>query len=202
MNQASCAPQEPGKRGSPLLHGLSYVFLLLGMLALGYSGYIVAGAQAYQAIEIRRFEQTKPSTQLRPVMQGDVIGRIQIPRLRLEAIVVQGDSPDILRRGVGHIPQTALPGEPGNIALAGHRDSFFRPLRTIQAGDLITFETPHGTFQYQVEFTHVVQPADVRVLQPSNTRELTLITCFPFNYVGSAPNRFIVRAREVDYLPR
>jgi sortase A len=106
-----------------------------------------------------------------------------------------------LQRAVGHIPETALPGEMGNVVLAGHRDTFFRPLREVRPGDVITLKTPDGSFQYRVESTAVVPPSDVRVLQASSERTLTLITCFPFHYVGPAPNRYIVRAREVGTSP-
>ena len=102
-----------------------------------------------------------------------------------------------MRRAVSHIPQTALPGEQGNVALAGHRDTFFRPPRNIRMGDAITFKTPDGAFQYVVESTAVVAASQVGVLASSDGRTLTLITCFPFDYLGSAPDRFVVRAREL-----
>jgi sortase A len=117
-------------------------------------------------------------------------------------MVVQGDSPGILRRAVGHLPETTLPGEDGNAALAGHRDTLFRPSRGVRPGDVITFETPSRVVRYQVEWMLVVPPSSVEVLQSSGARELTLITCFPFDFVGAAPNRFIVRAREVTQTPR
>jgi sortase A len=114
---------------------------------------------------------------------------------------VQGGSPKALRHAVGHLPETALPGEPGNVVLAGHRDSFFRPLSRIQLGDGIIFKTVDGEFEYQVESTEVVLPSDVGVLQPSNEKTLTLVTCFPFYYLGAAPKRFIVRAHQIGQLP-
>jgi sortase A len=126
---------------------------------------------------------------------------MEVPRLGLKVIVVQGDSPRILRRAVGHIRETALPGESGNVALTGHRDTFFRPLRNIQSGDAITVKTLDAEFRYRVESTTVVPPSDISVLQASRERTLTLITCFPFYYLGAAPNRFIVRARQVGPLP-
>jgi sortase A len=95
-----------------------------------------------------------------------------------------------------------LPGQQGNVVLDGHRDTFFRPLRNIRQGDTITLKTLDGDFQYQVESTAVVPPTDIQVLQASSERTLTLITCFPFYYVGSAPDRFIVRARQVGPLPQ
>jgi sortase A len=135
------------------------------------------------------------------VGEGDVIGEMEIPRLDLKTIVVQGESPKVLRRAVGHLPETALPGNSGNVALAGHRDSFFRPLRNIQLGDAITIKTPDGEFEYQVESTEIVWPSDVEVLKPSSENTLTLVTCFPFYYVGAAPKRFIVHARQVGRIP-
>jgi len=135
------------------------------------------------------------------IIEGGVIGEMEVPRLGLKVMVVQGDSPSILQRAVGHLPGTALPGDAGNVALAGHRDTFFRPLKDILPGDGITLKTPEGNFQYRVESTAVVPPTDVRVIQASGGRILTLITCFPFYYVGSAPDRFIVRARQIETWP-
>ena len=180
------------------------VLLAAGVLALGYAAYVVADAKAYQAIEQRRFERarhdadTAPALKAAaaPLVEGGSIGEIQIPRIGLTAMVVQGDSTAILRRAVGHLADTALPGESGNVVLAGHRDTFFRPLKGVHAGDAITLKTRDGDFEYLVESTAVVLPNDVKVLQPTGGRTLTLITCFPFSYLGSAPDRFVVRARE------
>ena len=110
--------------------------------------------------------------------------------------MVHGDSPDILKRAVGHIADTALPGNTGNVVLAGHRDTFFRPLRDLRVGDAITLKTRRGDFDYVVESTFVVAPTDVWVLEARGGRILTLITCYPFSYIGPAPDRFIVRARQ------
>jgi sortase A len=173
------------------------VLLAAGLLALGYAAYVVADAKAFQAIEQHRFEHARDGAAAAPALiNGGSIGEIQIPRLGLTAIVVQGDSAAILRRAVGHLAGTALPGESGNVVLAGHRDTFFRPLKQVHAGDAITLKTRDGDFEYLVESTTVVRPRDVRALQPTAGRTLTLITCFPFSYLGSAPDRFIVRARE------
>jgi sortase A len=168
-----------------------------GIFLLAYAGYVVTEASAYQTIEIRRFEYSKPPAQRRILAEGEVIGEIAVARLGLKAIVVQGDSPRILRRAVGHISETALPGEFGNVALAAHRDTFFHPLRDIRQGDIVTLNMPGQQFRYEVDSTRVVSPRESDVLQPSTGRELTLITCFPFGYVGAAPNRFVVHAREI-----
>lgn len=186
-----------------VLRPATWVLLVTGLLALGYAGYVFIDIQAYQAMEQRRFDYARRHAPAAPapnavsaLADGGVIGEIQIPRLELTAMVVQGDSAAILRRAVGHLADTALPGEPGNVVLAGHRDTLFRPLKDVRRGDTITLKTRDGDFEYLVESTAVVPPSDVRVLAPTGGRTLTLITCFPFSYIGSAPDRFIVRARE------
>ncbi len=192
-----------GSRGvSPtltqILRGACYFFLALGLLALGYAGFVFADSHVYQALEMKKFKQASPLSEPHILAEGEVIGEIQVPRLGLNAIVVQGDSPASLRRAVGHISKSALPGEWGNVALAGHRDTFFRPLRAIRLGDEIQFKTAQHSLRYVVESIEVVAPNDIQVLDPSTGRDLTLLTCFPFHFVGPAPKRFIVRAREVD----
>jgi sortase A len=188
--------------GSSILRIASYIFILAGMGALGYTAYVIASVNAYQAIEIRAIESAKPFSHPKPERtvpaEGSVIGEIQIPRLALKAVISEGDSAAILQRAVAHIPGTPLPGEIGNVALAGHRDTFFRSLRNIRPGDGITLVTPDRSFLYRVRSTAVVPPTDMQVLQSSGGRELTLITCYPFDYVGSAPNRFVVRAVETE----
>jgi len=180
------------------LRRASYFFLLVGVAAASYAGYIVADAEVYQAVELCKFSHLAPLAEPHLLTIGEVVGQIEIPSLALKAVIVHGDSPELLRRGVGHLPETPMPGEWGNVVLAGHRDTFFRPLRHIHSGDFITLRTFSGeTFQYQVESTRVVSPTNIEVLKPSHRRELTLVTCFPFDYIGPAPNRFIVRAFEV-----
>ena len=115
--------------------------------------------------------------------------------MSVSAIVRAGSDASTLRLAVGHIAGTALPGESGNVGLAGHRDTFFRQLKNIRADDLIRIATVDGTYTYRVERTNVVNPTDVWVLDPTDHGTLTLVTCYPFSYVGSAPQRFVVRAR-------
>lgn len=190
----------------------SWILVLAGVSFLAYAGYVTADAAIYQRIQSAKFASPKPSpisttahgrrTQLRKnVVPDDVIGEIRIPRLSMKAVVVEGDSPRILRRAVGHVPTTPLPGDYGNVALAGHRDTFFRPLRNIRLGDEVTFEAPGEILRYEVTSTQVVSPDEITVLAPSAGKELTLITCFPFSYVGAAPNRFVVRARQIAETP-
>jgi len=181
-----------------ILRGACYFFLAIGLLALGYAGFVFADSHAYQALEMKKFKQAGRLLEPRNLVEGDVIGEIQVPRLRLNAMVVQGDSPASLRRAVGHLIKSALPGEWGNVALAGHRDTFFRPLRDIRLGDEIRFKTRERSFKYRVESIEVVAPTDIRVLKSSTGHDLTLLTCFPIYYIGPAPKRLVVRAREVD----
>lgn len=180
------------------LHWAFYFFLSIGLFAVGYAGYIIADAQTYQAIQLRKFAHEVPAIAHHLPGIGERVGEIEIPGLELRVVILQGDSPQVLRRGVGHLPNTAMPGELGNVGLAGHRDSFFRPLRQIRPGDTITLRTPRGEFQYRVESTGIVPPSNVEVLAPTDRRELTLVTCFPFNYVGPAPNRFIVHSVQIS----
>lgn len=202
MSQTIAITKTSHQARSLLFSVAYYLFLTGGVLGLVYAGAAVLERHWYQAIEKARFENRSPGTAPAIPTEGSVLGRLEIPRLGMKVIVNEGVSDGVLRHAVGHIPQTALPGERGNVALAGHRDTFFRPLRKIQTGDAIALRTPAGDFEYQVESTFVVAPNDVQVLEPSKERMLTLVTCFPFYYVGSAPNRFIVRARFVGPLPQ
>jgi LPXTG-site transpeptidase (sortase) family protein len=183
------------------VRGAYYFFLTFALLALGYTTYIFVDARAYQAIEEQKFSNRRATPGPHLVATGDAIGEMKIPRIGLETIVVQGESSRILHRAVGHLVETAMPGEPGNVALAGHRDGFFRPLKDIRVGDAISFNTLDGEFVYRVESTEVVWPSDVQVLKATRENTLTLVTCYPFYYVGSAPKRFIVRARQIAWLP-
>jgi len=196
MKSASRAAR-PGQISAYISRAGSYFFMAAGLLALGYAGYVVVDAHAFQAYERSKFEDVRIKEPPALLVEGGVIGEIQVPRLELKAIVVQGDSHTILRRAVGHIPETALPGTPGNVVLAGHRDTFFRPLRNIRLGDAITLKTSDGAFQYLVESTEVVPASAVEVLNATSGRTLTLITCYPFDFIGPAPNRYVVRAREI-----
>jgi sortase A len=119
---------------------------------------------------------------------------LDIPRIGLSAMVLEGVGSRTLRVGVGHVPGTSSPGQQGNVAIAGHRDTFFRPLRRIQPGDDIFLGIPRQDYHYRVTSLEVVDPADVAVLKPHENDELTLVTCYPFSYIGPAPKRFIVRA--------
>jgi sortase A len=202
MKQLSQQTKSVSSPLTDMLRGACYLFLALGIIALGYAGFVSAGSHVYQALEMKKFNQAGPLAEPHILAEGEVIGEIQVPRLGLNAIVVQGDSPDSLTRAVGHLSDSALPGEWGNVALAGHRDTFFRPLRDIRLGDGIHFKTRKRTFEYRVESIEVVAPTDIRVLESSTGHDLTLLTCYPMNYIGPAPNRLVVRAREIQRTAR
>ena len=171
---------------------------IAGCLSIGYCGFIWGRAQFDQAQANWTLEHVLPGDPgigaPKGAAEGSLVGRIDIPRLDLSAIVFEGTSDDTLARGVGHLRGTAAPGERGNLVLAGHRDTFFRDLRGIREGDKIRVKAPDGEYQYTVDSTSIVQPNQVEVIQPSDDATLTLITCYPFTYIGNAPERFIVRA--------
>jgi sortase A len=183
-----------------------YALTMVGTLAMGYCLAVFLEAKFYQAKESRDFarelrlkERNKaaPVDSLAAVTTPDkhgVVGRLEIPRLGVSVMVVEGVDDSDLNLAVGHIPGTALPGQSGNVGIAGHRDTFFRPLRSIQLDDTITVSTLQGASRYRVVSTNVVRPEDIHVLYPTGRASLTLVTCFPFDYVGSAPKRLIVRA--------
>ena len=143
-------------------------------------------------------------TQIRPVAESsnlpaahsanEVIGRLQINALGLSVPVMRDYDSASLIRGVGHVPGTAVPGGLGNLVLAGHRDTFFRPLRKIRAGMEMQVSDARGTWAYEVDGTEIVTPDQVRVLDIGDRSEMTLITCYPFEFIGAAPKRFIVHA--------
>ncbi len=164
-----------------------------GLLTLLVARRLAAGPGPAGATTRLR-EEDVPRYQ--PVNASDsVLGRIEIPRVGVSSPILQGVDYKTIRRAVGHFPETPLPGESGNMALAAHRTTDFYGLRNIRLGDQITITSPRGAYRYVVDQMFVVNPADVWVLDPSPDQVLTLVTCFPFDYHGSAPQRFIVRAR-------
>jgi sortase A len=129
---------------------------------------------------------------------GRPIGVLAIPRLNVSSIVIEGDEQAALLVGVGHLQDTPLPWNRGNSVFAAHRDTFFRPLEHIRRNDVIRFSTKDNELEYRVRATTIVAADDVGVLAPTSSSTLTLITCYPFRYVGPAPQRFIVRAERVS----
>lgn len=129
---------------------------------------------------------------------GGLLGVLRIPGIDLEVPLLEGTEEAVLNRGVGRIRATARPGAGGNLGIAGHRDRHFRGLKSVEVGDRLEVETPESTAHYEVRWTRVVGPEQVDVLDPTSEPSVTLVTCYPFHYVGSAPKRYIVRATRVD----
>lgn len=185
-----------------LLRWSQRFLFIVSTLAIGYVGFTLLDARIYQASAKRSLEnqilekephEIQPKSAIKP---GDVLGRLDIPRLGLSVVVLQGTSSRMLRLGTGHIESTPLPGEAGNSGIAGHRDTFFRGLKDIRKNDEIQFQTSTELFRFAVDWAKVVAPDDLSVLAPSTESSLTLVTCYPFYFVGPAPSRFVVRAHK------
>jgi len=193
-----------------ILRWAQLVLFACAAVLLGYCAFVLIDTRVFQDRESRDFQHSldeqrapllakllkPPEIPPAPAMNG-LIGRIEIARLNLSVMVIEGDDGKVLRRAAGHVPGTALPGRNGNVAITAHRDTFFRPLRNIQMDDVITLTTLQGEYRYRVVSTEVVTPQDVSVLDSTGGETLTLVTCHPFYFVGAAPNRFIVRAERV-----
>ena len=187
-----------------LLRWTQRLLFITGALALGYVGFTLLDAGLYQVSAKRSLEgqihqeKERQESQPRPTVKtGDVLGRVDIPRLGISVAVLQGTTSRTLRLGAGHIEGTPLPGDTGNSGIAGHRDTFFRELKDIRKSDEIQIQTAAGLFRYEVDWVKVVEPNDSTVLQPSTQEStLTLVTCYPFYFVGPAPKRFVVRAHK------
>lgn len=194
------------------MHGDGRRFRRMLALGLAFSGaaclawWAVATERAasYQRTERAALERAEvdapPAAQAGPSVfsRGQTIGSLEIPRLGFSAVVAEGDDEATLAVAVGHLADTPLPWDDGNSALAGHRDGLFRPLEKIRVGDELRVSTPRGDLRYRVFQTLVVDPDDVWVLDAGARPSLTLITCYPFRYVGPAPRRFVVRAEAID----
>jgi sortase A len=173
---------------------ISKTLILIGILCLGVYGFFTVRADVQQVVlqgELDHPEIAPISLSTPPppkiVKEGSLFGRLEIPRLDMSVMVMEGDGENTLRLGAGHMQGTPL-------AIAGHRDSFFRPLKDIRISDTILLTTPEGSQEYRVTSTKIVDPTDTSVLDVQSDETLTLITCYPFYYVGPAPKRFIVEA--------
>jgi sortase A len=193
------------------------VLIALGLACLLFYTFAVAQSAIYQRkakaeldqkISARRLDAPAMALPVpgpnripdvaRPLVEGELIGRVDIPRLKLSAAVAEGDDNATLGKAVGHLPDTPLPWHRrGNVGLAAHRDGLFRALKNIRMDDEVRVITPRGEYFYRVRSTRIVNPEDVWVLAPTAKPTVTLITCYPFSYVGHAPQRFIVQAELV-----
>ena len=196
----------PGSSGARTLLWMQGLLIGVGVCLLVWVGLLTADARIAQRLAreslrtVPRAAAVSTTVDARPLVlaRGAAIGELTIPRVHLSAMVLHGSDSRTLRRGPGHIERTALPGQPGNVAVAGHRDTFFRPIRDVRVGDDIYFDTAEGRFHYRVSSLDVVGPNAVSVLDTTDVPTLTLVTCYPFWLAGPAPDRYVVRASEVD----
>jgi sortase A len=206
-------PHQPSGSGSRVLRWVQYTLVVAGAAMLAAWAWSAWDARVSQRAARQVLESAAPPVETahsqeagaqagptadEPVaLRGSPIAALSIPRIRLSAVVLQGSDARTLRHGPGHLANTAAPGDSGNVVIAGHRDSFFRPLKDVQIGDDIFLETPTARVQYRVTSLWVVKPTDLGVIEPAGESVLTLITCYPFWMLGNAPDRFVVRAVQV-----
>ena len=166
---------------------------------LMYAGGSLVYGRVSQMEASRRFgRDVIAATRHADLAEGDAVGRLEVPRLRISVMVLQGVEDRTLVAGAGHVPGTPSPGSDGNVVIVAHRDTFFRTLERVVPGDRIQIDTATWRHEYIVESTEVVDPNETRVMESRGRRELTLITCYPFYFVGPAPRRFVVHARPLE----
>jgi sortase A len=175
---------------------ISRIFLVIGIICLGLYGFFTVQAYFHQqTLEEELYQPLKSTVPVsgpargRHLKDGDLFGKLEIPRLEMSVMVMEGYRAKTLRLGAGHIPGTPA-------AIAGHRDTFFRPLKNIKLNDQIRLTTPEGIREYRVVATKIVGPKDTWVLDNLSDERLILVTCYPFHYIGPAPKRFIVEAAQ------
>ncbi len=188
-------------RGRLFIAWTRRLMLIAGTVALSYVALTLIQARSYQNAannsleeQIHAAEQHTALPSRSAIKEGDVLGRIEIPRVGVSVAILEGTTPQTLRMGVGHIDGTALPGQPGNSGIAGHRDTYFRELKEIRSNDQILIHTATGVESYEVDWVQITNPSDVDILAPTTGSGLTLVTCYPFHYIGAAPERFVVHA--------
>lgn len=181
-----------------------WTLLGFGLGCLGAVGYATLEAQRFEHAQAASFAEAMPAATAATirVRPGDTVGVLSMPRVGLSTAIVEGDDSRSLKKSAGHLPDTPWPWDAGNSAIAGHRDGRFRALRHVQVGDEIRLQTRRGELIYTVKGLSIVEPDDLSVLRPREPASLTLITCYPFNYLGDAPQRFIVHAERVTTLAK
>ncbi|HET6843794.1 MAG TPA: class D sortase [Candidatus Angelobacter sp.] len=178
----------------------STVLVMCGLALLGYAGseyWQMYRSQRELEVQWQNQMSAKVATE-RPLSAGDMLTRVSIPKISLDAIVVEGTAHKQLAIGPGHIVETAMPGEQGNAVITGHRDTFFRHIYELNKGDEILVRRNGQVFHYRVTGKKIVQPEDVSVLKQTSDAQLTLITCYPIWYIGPAPERLVVFSKLVE----
>jgi sortase A len=187
---------------------LGSILVVIGLGSVAWWGYQMRSAHAFQREQTVTFTKSipraaEPGASLATpyatiVPPHGPVGRLDIPRVHLSVMILEGDDDATLAKAVGHLPDTVMPWERGNSAVAGHRDTFFRPLKDVREGDEVRVTTAEGPLVYRITDKKITTPDDVQVLAPTTNQVLTLVTCYPFYYIGSAPKRMIIRAERVQ----
>jgi sortase A len=196
---------------------LSWLLIVVGLALAGFGAYEYYSAEVAQSEAAREWTSesnaeepvpqalpakplpskplpSKPLPYYDPYRLGETVAKLKLPRLDTTLFVVEGTDQKELKKGPGHMPGTALPGVAGNCVIAGHRDTHFRALEGIRKGDEVELETKYGSFRYLVRSLEVVSPTNISSLYPTKNAVLHLVTCYPFQYVGHAPQRMVVEA--------
>jgi sortase A len=195
-----------------VLKVLEKVLLGGGLLFFALAAGVTLGGHMKQKSDARRFERIYAAAVEQPhidtatwarseAARTGIVGKVEIPSVGLSAIIVEGSGSRALLEGVGHLRGSAFPGEDGNVVLAGHRDTYFRSLKDVHPSDLVRITTASGVYLYAVDSTEVIDPGDTEVLRDTSDAVLTLVTCYPFHYVGHAPKRYVIQAEQVDAAP-
>jgi sortase A len=196
----------PRRSRSRLASALVVLLVCVGVVSLSRYGWLMTEMEWLESknrTAVSRLLRapdaaTDPTSGSETYVESDFIGQLDIPRLNVTAAVRVGEDADVLAGAVGYLPETPFPWQHGNSTFAAHRDRIFRPLAGIRLGDEIRLATRHGDFRYLVSHTLIVNERDVWVLDNAEDVDLTLITCYPFVFVGHAPQRFVVRARKIS----
>ncbi len=181
------------------LAGALLVLTGAAAVAAALGGYLEAPLwRAVHAEEVISPEAGRADPTSLKAEAGEPVARLRIPRIELDVAVIEGTRPKDLLKAPGHLTGTGLPGEPRNCIVAGHRDLHFRRLGALESGDRIELDAGGTRREYRVEWTRIVRPSETSLLSPGDREALTLVTCYPFRYIGRAPRRYIVRAVPVD----
>ncbi len=184
------------------MRAFSWLLIVAGLLLTGYGAYDYylsrlgqdEARQEWAEEPVPSAPPAKALNYFNPYKLGDPVARLRVPRLKATLYVIEGTDLEDLKKGPGHMPGTALPGVLGNCVIAGHRDTHFRVLQKLHQGDEVELDTHYGNFRYRIRSMEVVLPTNVTSLQPTKSAVLHLITCYPFNYVGHAPERMVIEA--------
>jgi len=187
------SPVPPG-RTRIVLRWIERALLVTGASLAVWCAVVLAEAHYYSSMPIPAPVPASASARPHVVSPGGWVARLDAPTVQLSATVLEGTDDATLQRASGHIEDTALPGDPGNFGIAGHRDTTFRPVRLLHEGDPLVVTTSDAVYQYRIVSTRIVNPEDVYVLDPTPHPTLTLVTCYPFEFIGHAPQRFIIHA--------